>query len=301
MYNPNVDQLLDSGECVTTIMNACASRHIWMRHAAYERVTSHMNVSSHKWVTSHTHASRHRWMSHVTYEWRSHVWGLRWMYHPNMDKVLASVEWVTSHMHSSWVMHMWRDEFVTCEAPNRQAYRYGVATISRLLRRSHVSSSCIKCTIPTKTTFWDPLHESRHVWRIHVTYECIMPRCTSQVTYEHLTYACVTSQMHESRHKAMKESCLRFVNRMYHPNVDELSGSVCLDVINQSWSPMFGIVFFVSLFCSNFVLLYIFNLLSTLTSQIAIPPAFCITVHEYGISTISRLLKILGLFCKRAL
>jgi ubiquitin-conjugating enzyme E2 H len=33
-----------------------------------------------------------------------------------------------------------------------------------------------------------------------------------------------------------------FANRIYHPNIDEQAGSVCLDVINQTWSPMFDLV-----------------------------------------------------------
>ena len=39
-----------------------------------------------------------------------------------------------------------------------------------------------------------------------------------------------------------KSPSVGFLNTIYHPNIDEKSGSVCLDILNQEWGPTFSLL-----------------------------------------------------------
>ncbi|KAK0272960.1 ubiquitin-conjugating enzyme E2 H [Friedmanniomyces endolithicus] len=82
-------------------------------------------------------------------------------------------------------------------------------------RVSLATSSRANSTLHTGLTFAHPAPFTGGLWKIHV-------ELPDQYPY--------------------KSPSIGFVNRIFHPNIDELSGSVCLDVINQTWSPMYDMV-----------------------------------------------------------
>ena len=69
-----------------------------------------------------------------------------------------------------------------------------------------------------------------------ITFKVIGPKDS---LYENQSYIL---KIEISKEYPFKSPSVGFISKIYHPNVDFNSGSICLDVLNQKWSPIYSLL-----------------------------------------------------------
>jgi len=214
-----------------------------------------------RWVTSHI------WMSHVTHmneSYHTSKWVMShiWMSHvTHLNESRHTSEWVTSHIWMSHVTHM-NESYHTSKWVTSHIWMSHVTH----LNESSQGWFRVTCVAYPKAKRWVMSHVMSHTWMSHVTH----------MNESYHTSKWVMSHIWMSHVAHLNESCHTSEWVMSHIWMSHVTGLTLSDVYRIPQGKEMSHV-------------------THIMRHVTLVYKSCLT---YGVATISRLLKILGLFCR---